>query len=120
MDVVIFSASFDEHVKLLLSIFARLREWGIPLKPPKCLFASNVANFLGYELSRDGIKSQHRLTDAIINFDTPKSSKELKRFLGTVGFYRCFIKNFDDIAEALHRLTRDKVRIEWGGGGGTM
>ena len=107
------SASFDEHVTLLRSIFDRLRESGIQLKPLKYLFASNVANFQGYELSCDGIKPQNRLTEAIVNFDMPESLKELKRFLGIVGFYRCFIKNFADITEPLHQLTRDKVRFEW-------
>ena len=66
--MVIFSASFNEHVTLLRSMFDKLHESRIQLKPLKFLFASNVANFLGYELSRDGIKPQNQLTEAIINF----------------------------------------------------
>ena len=79
-DVVIFSASFAEHKTLLRRIFDRLRESGIQLKPSKCLFARNLANFLGYELSSDGIKAQRRLTEAISNYESPKSVKELKQF----------------------------------------
>lgn len=112
-DLVIFTPSFEEHSVILKQVFDRLRISGIQLKPSKCLFASNIVNFLGYELSNKGIKPQDRLTEAIVNFRTPKSKKEMKRFLGTVSFYRCFIKNFATIAEPLNRLTSDKVPFKW-------
>ena len=112
-DLVVFTSSLEEHVVVLRSIFDRLRASGIQLKPTKCLFAGNVVNFLGFELSHEGIKPQKRLTEAIINMDTPKSRKEVRRFLGMAGFYRCFIRNFAEIAEPLNKLTSENVTFRW-------
>ena len=53
------------------------------------------------------------MTEAITNFSTPCSRKELKRFLCVAGLYRCFIGNFADIAETLNKLTRKNVTFEW-------
>ena len=112
-DLVIFTSTLDEHLIVLRSIFDRLRGSGIQLKATKCLFASNVVNFLGFELSRGGIKPLKRLTEAIINMDTPKSRKEVRRFLGMAGFYRCFIRNSAEVAEPLNKLTSENVHFNW-------
>ena len=61
-DVVIFSKTFAEHLVDIERIFHRLRSSGILLKLSKCLFASDKVDFLGFELSRQGIKPRSRLT----------------------------------------------------------
>ena len=63
---------------------------------------------MGYELSKDGVKPQAGLTEAITDFATPESKKDVKRFIGMAGFYRNFILQFADICKPLHELTRDR------------
>ena len=74
-------------------------------------FRSKV-DFVGFELSVDGIKPQHRLADAINKFPQP-TKKELRRFLGMAGFYRAFIKDFAYISQPLNKLTSDNVKFVW-------
>ena len=113
MDVVIFSPGLDEHLKDLDAVFSRLRQANISLKASKCMIAMQKVDFLGYELSNEGIRPQTRLTDAIKGFQPPKSKKELKSFIGLVGFYRHFIRDFADISHPLNVLTRDNVLFYW-------
>ena len=61
-DIVIFSGNFQEHLHNLEQVFQRLQSSGISLKLPKCIFACEKVNFLGFELSKGGIKPQARLT----------------------------------------------------------
>lgn len=86
-DIVIFSKTFKEHVQSLERVFERMQESNIVLKLSKCIFASQKVDFLGFKLSISGIRPQSRLTDAILNFEQPKTKKELEGFLGLVGFY---------------------------------
>ena len=89
-DVAVFSRSFREHLRDLESVFLWLQSAGISLRASKCLVASQTVDFLGYELSSDGIKPQKKLTDAIGDFQRPETKKKLKQFLGLTGFYRNF------------------------------
>ena len=41
-DVVVFGQSFEDHLKNMELVFARIREAGLKLKPSKCLFSGEV------------------------------------------------------------------------------
>ena len=112
-DLVIFSRTFEQHLLDIEEVFRRLRAANITLKATKCVFAADKVEFLGYELSSEGIKPQKRLTTAINEFHRPENKKEVKRFLGLAGFYRNFIKDFGNISHPLNRLTSDNVEFIW-------
>ena len=84
-DIVIFNSTFQEHLKDISAVFDRLRLANVTLKGSKCVFASESVDFLGFELSCQGIKPQHRLIETINQFPPPQSRKELKRFWGYRG-----------------------------------
>ena len=112
-DIVIFSKSFDTHLSDLEAVFQRLREANISLKMSKCIFASDCVDFLGYNLSKDGLRPQKNLIEAIETFHKPSTRKEIKRYLGLVGFYRVFVQNFAEISYPLRRLTSEHVTFTW-------
>jgi hypothetical protein len=51
--------------------------------------------------------------EAISQFPPPKKLKAVRRFLGMVGFYANFIKNFSQLAETLHALKRKNAAFVW-------
>ena len=104
-DIVIFSTIFDDHLQNLEQVFQRLSHSGISLKLSKCIFASDKVDFLGFELSQQGLTPQSRLAEAIDGFKRPDTKRELKSFLGLAGFYKSFILNFAEISRPLNRLT---------------
>ena len=65
----------------LRMLFGRLDDAGIQLKASKCIFASDKVEFLGFELSGDGIRPQSKLTDAIKHFQPPWIKKRRDVFL---------------------------------------
>ena len=50
---------------------------------------------------------------AIEEMPAPRSPKEIKQFLGLVGYYRKFIPRFLDVAKPLMRLTRHDTLFQW-------
>ncbi|GBP78249.1 hypothetical protein EVAR_66280_1 [Eumeta japonica] len=62
-------------------------------KYPNITRPSGIDNvtLLGYSISAKGTKLLEQKLDSIKNFPTPKTAKELRRFLGMINFYRRFI-----------------------------
>ena len=112
-DIVVFSSSFEIHMNDLEDVFKRLRAANVSLKLSKCKFATDNVDFLGYNLSVEGIKPQEFLTESIFSFQKPTNKKEVKQFLGLSGFYRSFIRKFSEISQPLRKLTSANVKFVW-------
>ena len=103
-DVIISSRNLEEHVKHLEILFQRFQKYGIRLSLHKCEFAKTKINFLGYQLSKDGIRPTEEKVKALCNICEPKDHKALRRLLGMFGFYQRFIVNYAQIVMPLRKL----------------
>ena len=56
--------------------------------------------------------SQRKL-ESIAKMPAPKNPKEVKQFLGLVGYYRKFVPRFADISRVLTHLTKKDIEFEW-------
>ena len=83
------------------------------MKLSKCHFFSKEIQYLGHILSTKGICPLPSKTQAIQKMHPPTTPKQVCAFLGLVGCYRKFIKNFTKIAKPLTLLTRQQVKFEW-------
>ena len=101
-DIIIFSQTFDDHLKHLNDVFSRLRSANIRLKPSKCSFACSEVEYLGHVVSRDGIRPDPSKINAVKEFPIPRCTKDVRSFLGLANYYRRFIKNFAVIALPLN------------------
>ncbi|GKB91090.1 putative reverse transcriptase domain-containing protein [Tanacetum coccineum] len=70
--------------------------------------------FLGYVVNRDGIHVDPSKVESVKNWKIPKSSAEIRLFLGLVGYYRRFIENFSKISKPLTLLTQKNNTYVWG------
>ena len=90
-DVLVASATIDEHIKHLRELFLRLRNNGFKINRAKCIFAQHEVPFLGHTVSESGIRPLPRHVDAVAAFPPPADVPALQRFLGLVNFFRRFI-----------------------------
>ena len=112
-DIVIFSRTFDEHLVRLRTVFDRIRSAKLTLKPKKCLFGRAEIKFLGHLINKSGIKPLTEKIETIKNYPVPKTVKNVRGFLGLVGYYRKFIKKFAKLAGPLFDLTKKDVPFDW-------
>ena len=105
-DIIIFSRTFDEHISRLEAVFERLHKAKLKLKASKCFFIKDQIKYLGHIVSKDGIQTDPDKISTVVNWPTPTSVKEVRRFIGFAGFYRRFIKNFSSVARPLHNLLK--------------
>ena len=103
-DLLIYASSFEEMLDRLETVLLRLRAFGLKLNPRKCSFLRRKLTYLGHEISEDGIQADREKCRVIEEWETPKSLKELRRFLGFVGYYRKFVPKFSLVAKELYEL----------------
>ena len=112
-DIIIFSKTEEEHLEHLRIIFERLRQAGLKLKMSKCDFFKKHTQYLGHLISDEGIHPLPEKLESIWKMSVPTNPKEVKQFLGLVGYYRKFIPRFSDISRVLTKLTRKDIEFKW-------
>ena len=104
-DVLIHSPDIETHLQHLRILFQRLREADLKLKDSKCNCFNSHVHYLGHL----GIKPLSEKLESIKKMPAPTTPKEIKQFLGLVGYYRKFIPRFADIARSMTNLTKQDV-----------
>jgi hypothetical protein len=82
----------------------RLQDANLKVNAVKSNFCAIETEYLGYILSRDGIKPQPKEVQSIVALTLPTSVKELRRFLGMVQYYRDFWAKCSEILAPLTEL----------------
>ena len=112
-DIIIFSKTPQEHLSHIRMVFKKLRTANLSMKKSKCNFFLKEIQYLGHILSATGIRPLPSKTHAIQHMNPPTMPKQVRAYLGLVGYYRKFIKAFAKIAKPLTLLTRQQVKFEW-------
>ena len=112
-DIIIYSSTPEEHLEHIRTVFEKLRDAKLSLKLSKCHFFAKEIQYLGHILGTEGIKPVPAKTKAIRAMHPPVNPKQVRAFLGLVGYYRKFITNFAKIVKPLTMLTRMDVKFEW-------
>ena len=86
-DIIILSKTEEEHLQHLEIIFQRLHEAGLKLKWSKCSLMKLHIEYLGHLISENGVEPMLDKLSDIKEMPAPRSPKEIKQFLGLVGYY---------------------------------
>ncbi|KIH62676.1 integrase core domain protein [Ancylostoma duodenale] len=112
-DLIITSETVEEHLVDIDEVLTKIEIIGMKLKASKCEFAKKEITFLGFVLSKDGIRPNPEKTEAIDRYPTPKNVTDVKAFLGMCSFFRRFIHRFAAIAAPLTALTKKDITFKW-------
>ena len=114
--MLVFSASWEEHLTHVRDILTRLRAAGLTANIDKCIFASDDIVVLGHRVMSGKIMPTDEKAKAIIDWQRPKNKYQLKAFLGTVNFFHGFIWHFATIADPLTKLLAKSQpdKLNWG------
>ena len=112
-DVISFGKSVPEALVRLEEVLGRLSDFGLQLKAKKCTFMQTEVGFLGHIVGRTGLACDSEKLSAVRNWHEPNRVKAVHQFVGFLGYYRRFVKNFAEIADPLVALTRKGVPFVW-------
>ena len=112
-DIIIYSRSEKEHLEHLEEVFSRLKAAGLKLKLEKCCFFKKHIQYLRHLISAEGIQPLPEKLESITKMSAAKNPKEVKQFLGLVGYYQKFVPRFADISRVLTHLTKKDIEFKW-------
>ena len=112
-DLLIFSKSQESHIEHVKTVLQKLRENHLFLKPEKCSFHSDRIEFLGYEISPDGLKMSPSKISSIREWPGPRNIKDVQAFLGFANFYRRFIPQYSALTNPLTSLLKKDSLFAW-------
>ncbi len=86
--LIITRGTLDKHLQKIETVLTRLRDARIKVNAAKSLFCAHEIEYLGYILTREGIKPQPKKVQEILALNLPNNVKELRHFLRMVQYYR--------------------------------
>ena len=113
-DILIYSRDIKHHRKIVHIVLQRLQEYDLFLKPEKCEFEQNEIEYLGMIISPGEVKMNPGKVEAVRNWPTPTTLREVRAFIGFTNFYWRFIPQFSTTARPLHDLTKKDMPWQWG------
>lgn len=100
-DLLIVSPNFEEHLEMLKTIGKSLTKAGLTINMQKSKFCPKELKYLGYIVGGGKLKTDPSKVEAITKITPPKNVKDVRKFLGTVGWYRRFIPDFSTLTAPL-------------------
>ena len=105
-DVIIYSSDERTHLSHIEKVIKKLKNAGMRISPEKSKFFKVEVEYLGFIVSREGIKTCPDKVKSILEYQKPQSLRSLRSFLGLSGYYRRFIKDYAAISKPLTKYLR--------------
>ena len=112
-DAVVYSDSWEVHLARIRNLFDRLRAANLTVNLAKCEFARATVTYLGKQVGQGEVRPLQAKVEAIKMYPAPSTKKELMRFLGLVGYYRSFCRNFSSVVAPLTDLLKARAKYIW-------
>jgi hypothetical protein len=112
-DILVFGSDYDEHKRNLEIVLDRMKMYGLEENVDKRRECVEKVEFLGFEISLNNIKPTCKRSQGITDFSTPRSRKELQRFLGMLNYDRNFVRGITELEKPLYGLLQKDVHFKW-------
>jgi hypothetical protein len=111
-DLLILSTEkgFEKHLDKLELVLTRLQEAGLKITAVKSFFAQTNLEYLGYNISREGLRPSQKKVEAILQIKAPTACKQLRQFIGMVNYYRDMWPLRSHLLAPLSSMTSAKVK----------
>ena len=111
-DVLLHTESVDTHLDYLEQVFSKFASSGLTLKAEKCHFFKESVEYLGFIVSRNGVKPGTKGLKSVQEYPIPSKWEEVRSFLALCTYFSRFIPDFSDIALPLSLVVEHK-HYEW-------
>lgn len=108
-DVIVFGRCLKSHLMNLEKVLERLENANLKIQLDKCEFLKRNCEFLGHTITPEGIKPNSDKIKEIENWKLPTSEKQIKQFLGLLGYYRKFIRDYAKLTKPMTKYLKKEI-----------
>ena len=113
-DILVSSASVDQHKDHMRRVFERLALHGLVINVNKCQFGTDSIDYLDHHITSQGAVPLPDKVDAIRKFTRPTTVKGLQQFAGMINFYHRFVPKAAHIMRHIYNALAGKpTALEW-------
>lgn len=115
-DILIFSNSYQEHMRNIEIVLNKLDKYKVKLNAKKCSFAVQIIEFLGYTFKNKQISIPIKQKMKALQYKTPTTQREVRAFLGFCGYFKRFIAGYSELRYNLYNCTKHNTRknkLDW-------
>lgn len=114
-DIIIWSETVAEHAKNVKLVLEALRKASLFCSPKKTALFCTEIDFLGHRISAAGIEADASKAKRILDWPIPRSTSDVRSFLGLVRYLDQFLPHLADHTRILTPLTTKSSEVEWPG-----
>ena len=105
-DIIVFSATFEDHLQHLRKVLSKLKEHGVKLKPKKCKLFKQEVTLLGRIVSKQFYKLDASNIEPVLNLKKTRLQTvgDVRKLIGLLSYYRRYIRDFSRVAKPLYDL----------------
>src|SRR5882672_7167632 len=112
-DIAVHSMNTDDHLRDLRKFFEICRSANLTLNVEKMQLCKKRISMLGHVVGQGQVTPDPVKVAAMQDFPEPVDVPGIRKFLGTVGYYRTFIEKFSLIAKPLSCQTSERSAFKW-------
>ena len=105
--------TWEDHLKTLEDTLQKLAEAGLKVNVEKSFFGQAECEYLGYWVTREGIRPQAKKVEAIEKIEAPKTVRQIRRFVGLCNYYRDLWPRRAETLAPLTRLCSKNKKFVW-------
>ncbi|CAK1549738.1 unnamed protein product [Leptosia nina] len=113
-DILIPFSTIDQGLEYLDKTISALSDSGFKVNLKKCKFFVESIEYLGRQISCEGIRPSETKVTALLNSPKPQTVKQVRQFMGLASYFRKFIPNFSLRTASISKLTKKNQAWEWG------
>jgi hypothetical protein len=96
------------------TVLERLQKANFRANLKKCYFGESKIDYLGYEITRDGIQPQPKKVEAVLKLTPQKAKRQSRHFLGMINYYKDMRQKRSHMLAPLTGLVSPLVKCKWG------
>ena len=112
-DMMVKSMSMADHINDLRETFAMLREHRMKLNPSKCAFEVSSSKFLGFIVSKRGIKANLDKIHAVLDLSPPWTTSDVQHLMGCVTTLSRFVSKSVERCLSFFKTLRQAQSFQW-------
>ena len=110
--LIITKGDWSDHLEKLKQTLYKIKDNGLKYNIEKSSFGQTEMEYIGFWVTRTGIRAINKKVKAIINMTPPKNMKQVQAVIGIINYYMYIWSRQSHLLHPLTALTSPKVKFK--------